>query len=160
MSRNRVIGRGGRLPWHLPADLQRFKRRTMGSAVIMGRKTWATMNKPLPGRTNVVITRDASFQAQGATVVCSLNDALAAARAAHPNAAEIFVVGGAEIYRLALAQADRIDLTLIEAVITDGDAFFPEFESDSTWRLVSSEQHAADDRHEFAYAFLSYERQR
>lgn len=163
MSRNRVIGRKGALPWHLPADLARFKQRTMGHAVIMGRKTWAAIPekfRPLPGRTNIVITRERSYRAEGAIVVHSLDESLDAARTAHPRDEELFVAGGAEIYRLALPVANRIDLTLVDTVIDDGDAFFPEFEGDPAWRLLREEAHAADDRHAVGFAFREYERKR
>ncbi len=161
MSRNRVIGRGNALPWRMPADMQRFKRRTMGGAVIMGRRTWDTMNgKPLPERTNIVVTRDAGFTAAGVIVTHDIDEAIRAAREAHPDAAEIFIVGGAEIYRLALPLADRIDLTVIETNIADGDAHFPEFEQDAQWRLQREESHPADERNAFAYAFRTYERKR
>lgn len=163
MSRNRVIGRKGQLPWHLPTDLERFKARTMGHAVIMGRKTWEGIPekfRPLPGRSNIVITRERSYRAAGATVVHALDEALNAARQAHPRDEELFIAGGAEIYRLALPVADRIDLTLVDTTIADGDAFFPEFEADSAWRLVREESHSADDRHAFGFAFREYERVR
>lgn len=159
MSRNRVIGRGGALPWRMPADMRRFKQRTLGSAVILGRKTWDTMNgSPLPRRTNVIISRDATFAAEGAVVVHDLDAAIDAARDAHPDAMELFVVGGSEIYRLALPRADRIDLTVIDTIVNDGDAFFPEFENDAAWRLVREEPQSPDERNPFAYAFRTYER--
>lgn len=159
MSRNRVIGRDGALPWRLPADLKRFKQRTMGHAVIMGRKTWDTLKGvPLPGRTNVVISRDHSLRAAGAIVTDSLDAALHAARIAHPDASEIFIAGGAEIYRLALDRADRIDMTLVDATIADGDAFFPEFDHSGRWRLEREEKHAADAKHAFTFAFREYVR--
>ncbi len=161
MSRNRVIGRTGALPWRMPADLKRFKQRTMGHAVIMGRKTWEALNgRALPGRTNIVITRDPAFAAEGAVVAHSLDEALRAARAAHPDQNEVFFTGGEEIFRLAVPLADVIDLTVIDTNIADGDAFFPEFEEDSSWRLVSDEPHAADDKNAHAYAFRRYERVR
>ena len=163
MSRNGVIGRAGALPWRLPADLKRFKARTIGNAVIMGRKTWDTLKGvPLSGRTNIVITRDRSLDAPGAIVTDSLGAALQAARAAHPDASEIFIAGGAEIYRLALPEADRIDMTLVDTTIADGDAFFPDFErrGDSAWRLVREEPHAADAKHDFAFEFREYVRDR
>jgi dihydrofolate reductase len=158
MSRNRVIGSGGALPWRMPADMQRFKKRTMGRAVIMGRRTWASMNGPLAGRSNIVLTRDAGFAADGAIVVRTLDDALNAALKARPDSGEVLIVGGADIYRLALPRANRIDLTLVDAVISDGDAFFPEFETDGTWRLVSEERHPADARNPHAFTFQEYER--
>lgn len=159
MSGNRVIGRGGELPWRMPADLRRFKQRTLGHAVIMGRKTWAALGgKPLPGRTNIVITRDRSFAAAGAVAAHTLDDALRLAHASQPEQSEVFITGGEEIFRLALPLADVIDLTVIDADIPDGDAFFPEFEHDSSWRLAREEPHAADATHAHAYSFLRYER--
>jgi len=161
MSLNRVIGRRGELPWRLPTDLKRFKQRTMGHAVVIGRKTWDTLKGvPLPGRTNIVITRDRLLRAPGAIVTDSLDAALGAARTTHPDAGEIFIAGGAEIYRLSLPRADRIDTTLVDATIADGDAFFPEFEGDAAWRLVREERHPADAKHQFAFAFRDYVRER
>jgi len=126
--------------------------------VIMGRKTWQTMDKPLPGRTNIVITRDPAFHAAGATVVRSVEDGIRIARQLEPSDEETFIVGGAEIFRLALPLANRIDLTVIETNVEDGDAFFPEFEDDASWRLVLSEPHEADVRNAHAYTFHMYER--
>ncbi len=159
MSRNRVIGRDGKLPWHMPADLRRFKQRTTGHAVIMGRKTWDTLNgRPLPGRANIVVTRDAAFSAEGVIVVHSMDGAIDAARRERPDADEIFVAGGAEIYRLALPMADRIDLTVIDMDVIDGDAHFPPFEHDSRWRLQREERHPADDRQAVGLVFCEYQR--
>jgi dihydrofolate reductase len=158
MSRNRVIGRDGSLPWRIPADMQRFKRRTTDHAVIMGRRTWESMKGPLPERANIVVTRDKTFRAEGAIAVHSLDDAVRVALEQKPLADEIFIIGGAEIYRLALPRADRIDLTVIDVEIADGDAFFPEFESDIAWRLVSEQRHAADDRNLFAFKFCEFRR--
>jgi dihydrofolate reductase len=161
MSRNRVIGRGGALPWRMPADLRRFKQRTLGHAVIMGRRTWDALGgRPLPGRSNIVITRDGSLSAAGAIVTHSINDAIRAAQSAPANQEEVFITGGEEIFRQALPLADVIDLTVIDVNIPDGDAFFPEFESDPAWRLISEQLHPADDAHEHAYAFRRYERSR
>lgn len=159
MSRNRVIGRDGQLPWHMPADLRRFKQRTMGHAIIMGRKTWdALKGVPLAGRINIVLTRDQSFSTDAAVVVHSLQEAIAAAKQASPSAEEIFVAGGAEVYRIALPIADRIDLTVIDTDVIDGDAHFPEFEHDRQWQLKSEKHCPADDRHAAAYAFRTYQR--
>ena len=120
MGRNRAIGLDGRMPWHLPGELQHFKRVTMGKAVIMGRKTWESIGRPLPGRQNIVITRAAGYQAPGCDVVGSPDEAIAAAG----DVEEIMVIGGSEIYALFLARADRLYLTRVHAAI-DGDAFFP-----------------------------------
>ncbi|MEO8627737.1 MAG: dihydrofolate reductase [Betaproteobacteria bacterium] len=139
IDRNRVIGNQGKLPWHLPADLKRFKALTMGHHIIMGRKTWESIGKPLPGRTSVVISRDSNFSAAGAIVVGSL----AKAREVASSDAEAFVIGGAEIFRVALPQLDRLYLTRIDAEYA-GDVFLPACEDDG-WSLVSEESHAAAD---------------
>jgi dihydrofolate reductase len=152
MAENRVIGRGSALPWRLPADTKRFKALTMGHPVIMGRKTFDTIRRPLSGRRNIVITRDRAWTTAGVEVVHNLGDALRLAA----GGAEAFVAGGAEIYRLALPHATRLDLTLVHARV-DGDAFFPEF-SPSDWALVSDEHHVADAKHAFAFSFQRYER--
>ncbi len=135
MAENGVIGRDGQLPWHLKADLQRFKRLTMGHTIIMGRKTWESIGRPLPGRRMVVVTRQNGYQAEGVQVAASLDDALALARLAGDE--EAFIIGGAEIYRLALPLADRLYLTRVLAPV-EGDTTFPEFDA-SHWRLVESE---------------------
>jgi dihydrofolate reductase len=159
MSRNRVIGRGGALPWRMPADLRRFKQRTMGHAVIMGRKTWEALGgRALPGRTNIIVTRDRQFSAPDGVVRHSVQEAVDAARAALPDHREIFVTGGEEIFRLALPVADVIDLTVIDADIADGDAFFPAFEDDPQWKLATVETHTADAAHAHNYSFRRYER--
>lgn len=152
MAENRVIGRGNALPWRLPADMKRFKALTMGHAVIMGRKTFDTMGKPLPGRRNIVLTRDRRWSSPGVEVTHDLAGALALAA----GDSLVFVAGGAEIYGLALPRANRLDLTLVHATV-DGDAFFPEF-SPSEWSLVEDEKHAADDRHAFPFSFRRYQR--
>jgi len=154
VSDNGVIGRDGGLPWRLPRDLRHFKRTTMGHHLIVGRRTWEEVGMPLPGRTMVVVTRDPSFRAAGATVVHSLDAALAAARGDD----EPFIGGGAHIYREALARAlvDRLYLTRVHAAV-EGDTFFPELDL-ASWRLVSEEHHPADEKNEHALSFLVYER--
>lgn len=122
MAENRTIGKDNKLPWKLPADLQRFKKLTTGHAVIMGRKTFESIGRPLPQRQNIVISRNPNFKAAGIEVASSLSKALEAAKGD-----EVFVIGGQQIYAEALALADRIYLTLIHEEI-DGDAFFPEFD--------------------------------
>ncbi len=124
LSENRVIGKAGAIPWHLKDDFRRFKERTTGHAIIMGRKTHESIGRPLPGRTNIVITRDSSREIPGCIVVGSLNDALARAREVESE--EIFVIGGGQIYAEVLPLADRLYLTLVHAIM-DGDAFFPEY---------------------------------
>jgi dihydrofolate reductase len=147
LARNRVIGSGNRLPWHLPEDLRRFKRLTMGAPVIMGRKTHESIGKALPGRRNIVVTRQAGARFEGCEVAGSLEAALALAG----DVPEVFVIGGAELYRLALPRADRLYLTLIDANY-DGDAFFPEFDP-AEWRETAREPGAG-------FAFVTYERRR
>jgi len=155
VAENGVIGRQNALPWRLPTDLRRFKALTMGHPVIMGRKTWDSIRKPLPGRRNIVVTRNAAFQPAGAERAGSLEAALTAA-ANGPGGSEVFVVGGAEIYRLALPLADRIHLTLVRAR-PEGDAYFP-LPDEQRWRLVSSESVPKGEGNEFAMEFRLYER--
>lgn len=151
-SENNVIGNQGDLPWRLPSDLQHFKAVTMGKPIVMGRKTWESIGRPLPGRQNIVITRQAGFTAEGCDVVGSVDAALAVAG----DAEEIMVIGGSEIYALFLSRADRLYLTRVHAEI-DGDAFFSTGD-DNTWSLVDCEQHPADDNNEFGFSFQIYER--
>ena len=153
VSENGVIGRGGRVPWHLSDDLRRFKRVTGGHTVIMGRRTFESIGEePLPGRRNIVVTRQADYSPRGVIVAHSLGHALEEAGSDE----SVFVVGGGEIYREALPHADRLDLTIVHAEV-EGDAFFPEFD-ESGWRLVSDERHEADGRNEFPHSFRVYER--
>jgi dihydrofolate reductase len=156
VSSNGTIGRDGGLPWHLPADLKHFKRTTMGHHLIVGRRTWEEVGEPLPGRTMIVVTRSRSFSPEGAHVVRSVEEALALAA----DDDEPFIGGGSQIYRIALARdlVDRIYLTRIHAEI-DGDTSFPDFDLDE-WILVSEEHHEADDKNEFPYSFLVYERKK
>ncbi len=153
VARNNVIGVGGDLPWRLPGDLAFFKRTTLGHPVIMGRRTWNEVGRPLPGRTNVVLTRDSTFEAPGARVVSSLDEALAPWR---DSEEEVFVIGGGEVYRLALPVAGRLWLTRIHAEVP-GDTTFPEW-SESDWRRVWSEEHSADADHPWPFTFEKWER--
>ena len=150
LARNRVIGVGNRLPWRLPEDLRRFKRLTMGAPVIMGRKTRESIGRPLPGRRNIVVTRERDATWEGCVVAHSLDEALALA----DDAAEAFVIGGAELYAQALPRADRLHLTLIDADYA-GDAWFPEFDA-AAWREVARESGVSADG--LGYAFVDYER--
>lgn len=154
VARNGVIGIDNRLPWRLPADLKHFKALTLGHTVIMGRKTWESLPekfRPLPGRRNLVITRDANYRAKGATVVLSLPDAIAAA-----ESDEAFIIGGAELYATALPVADCLQLTEIDADF-DGDTWFPAIDPNH-WRETAREKH--HDESGFDYAFVKYQRQR
>lgn len=153
VARNGTIGRDNTLPWRIPEDLQRFKALTLGHPVIMGRKTWDSLGRPLPGRLNMVISRDPAYLATGATTVTSLHQAIAQATAQAPK--EIFIMGGAEIYQLALPLAQRLQLTEIEADV-DGDAHFPPFDR-TNWRETLREARQTGDG--LCYAFVTYERQ-
>lgn len=152
VAENSVIGRDGGLPWHLPADLRHFKRLTMGRPVVMGRRTWEEVGRPLPGRRNVVLTRRPGFVAEGAEV----HDSLEAALEALEEAEEVHVIGGAGLYALALVRADRLELTRVHAE-PDGDTRFPDWDR-SAWRRVASEHHPADERHPHAFTFETWER--
>jgi len=152
MAENRVIGVGNTLPWHLPADLKHFRQITTGHHVIMGRRNYESIGKPLPNRINIVVTRNRHFRAPGCVVAHSFEEALERARA-DP---EIFIIGGAEIYRQAFNRADRLYLTLVHANIV-GDTYFPPFDPDQ-WDEIKREQHEADDKNPYAYSFLMYDR--
>ncbi len=152
VSTNNVIGAQGDLPWRLPADLKRFKALTMGKPIIMGRLTWESIGRPLPGRRNIVITRNKDFDAEGCAVVASPAEALRAAG----DVDEIMIIGGGQIYDLFLPKAGRLYLTRVHTEI-DGDAWFPDVDSES-WELKSLESHAAGDANEFDFEFRNYER--
>ena len=154
VSENGVIGRDGGLPWRLSADLKHFKRTTMGHHLIIGRRTWDEVGQPLPGRIMVVVTRSRDLQAEGATIVHSLAEALEVAR----DDDEPFIGGGAHIYRRAFENdlVDRLYITRVHAEV-EGDTFFPDVDLDR-WELVFEETHEADERNEFPYSFLVYER--
>jgi dihydrofolate reductase len=151
VARNGVIGRDNGLAWHLSSDLKRFKALTMGKPMLMGRRTWDSIGRPLPGRRTLVLTRDRGFRAEGAEVVHDWEAALAAAAGT-----ELMVVGGAEIYALALAQADRLHLTEVAAE-PDGDVRFPAFDR-AQFRETFREAHPAGPRDEHAFAFVDWER--
>lgn len=154
MSENRVIGSNNRLPWKLPADLRYFKAKTMGKTLVMGRKTFESLQKFLAGRRIIVMTRDQGFSPQGAEKAHSLEQALRLAA----DEQEILIAGGSEIYALALQEGivDTIYLTLIHHEF-QGDAFFPEL-TDSAWALVSREDHQADSQNPYSFSFLVYTR--
>lgn len=150
-SDNNVIGVRNELPWHLPDDLRRFKALTMGKPVVMGRKTFESIGKPLPGRTNVVVTRQRDWSAPGCVIANSIADAIE-----YADAAEIMIIGGAQIFAEVLPQVSTIHLTRVD-VRLDGDAFFPEL-APSDWRETNREDHAADARHAYAFSFVILER--
>jgi dihydrofolate reductase len=154
VARNGVIGREGRLPWHLPDDLAHFKRTTLGRPVIMGRRTWESLGRALPGRRNLVVTRTPGYAAPGAEVFASLDAALAACG----EASDPVVIGGAELYAAALPRAQRIYLTRVHADV-EGDVFFPPFAADD-FAEVARVEHAADARHAHAFSIVTLERRR
>lgn len=158
VARNGVIGRDGDMPWRLSTDLQRFKRLTMGKPVIMGRKTFQSIGKPLAGRFNIVVSGDAAFAADGVAIARDLDAAFDLARdeAARSGAAEMAVIGGGEIYRTAIGRADRLYITHVEAS-PDGDSHFPPIDP-AIWRSVSSERIAAGERDSEATTFAVYDR--
>ncbi len=153
VARNGVIGCDNALPWRLPADLARFKRLTLGKPVVMGRKTWESLRiRPLPGRINIVLTRQPDYLAEGARIAASLGAAIEAAG----FAPDVMVIGGAEIYRQALPLASRVYLTRVEAEPA-GDAFFPALDP-AEWLETAREEYPADARNQHPYAFLAYAR--
>jgi dihydrofolate reductase len=153
VAENDVIGRGNQLPWHLPADLRHFKSLTLGKPVLMGRRTYVSIGKALPGRTNIVLSRSADFSTHDCVVARTLDEARIAA-GAHPA---LMVIGGAEIYRQCLPLASRIHLTLIHTRIQDGDTLFAGWRG-AEWDESSRERHEADDRNGYAYSFITLER--
>jgi dihydrofolate reductase len=152
LDRNHAIGRDGAMPWHLPDDLKRFKQLTLGKPVLMGRKTALAIGRALPGRHNLVLTRGNAAPFAGQEVVASLDAAIVAAG---PN--ELCVIGGGEVYALALPRAVRLHLTWVDTAVENADAFFPRFDA-SAWREVARERHPADARHEYTFDFVDYEK--
>ena len=152
MAKNRVIGAGGRIPWHLPNELKVFKSLTMGYHIVMGRKTYESIGRLLPGRTSVIVTRQRDYDVPGAIVVHSLGEALAACA----GDTEIFVIGGAELFREALPTADRIYLTVVDAE-PEGDTFMPQFEP-GDWHESEVQSFAPDAKHAYGYRFSFLER--
>lgn len=154
MSENRVIGRDGELPWHLPADLKHFQQTTMGHPVIMGRRTFESLGRPLPRRANIIVTRNSDYEVDDAIVVRSLEEAIQAAD--DDDSEEIFILGGEEIFRQAMPRAQRMYLTIVHAEV-DGDVMFPEFNANE-WRTIERCQHPADEKNEYACTFKTLER--
>jgi dihydrofolate reductase len=153
-ARNGVIGANGAIPWQLPDEQQLFKRLTMGHHIVMGRKTYESIGRLLPGRTTIIVTRQKDYAVPGAIVAHSLPDAINAAA----RDDEVFVIGGADLFREALPRADRLHLTTVDAAPT-GDTFMPEIDL-SEWREVTSESHAVDEKHAHSYVYTLYERRR
>lgn len=152
MARNRVIGAGGKIPWHLPNELQLFKSVTMGHHIIMGRKTYESINRLLPGRTTVIVTRQRDYAIPGAKIAHTLDEAIALCA----GDSEIFVIGGGELYRAAMPLADRLYLTVVDAE-PDGDTQMPAFNT-TEWRLHSTKQYSRDERHAHDYRFEVHDR--
>src|SRR5690606_27394246 len=153
VDRRLAIGRGNALPWHLPDDLARFKALTLGKPVLMGRRTAESLGRALPRRRNLVLTRSGRVPFSGMEAVSTLDQACALA----DGAGELCVIGGAEVYALALPRASAMYLTHVDAVVEGADVFFPAFARED-WSPVSREPHPADDRHDFAFEFVEYRR--
>src|SRR5258706_9386132 len=154
VSENNVIGEDNKLPWHLPSDMKYFKKKTWAMPVVMGRKTFEALGKPVEGRTNIVITRQTDWKAGGVEIKHSIEQAIV--EATKLDAKEIFIIGGAEIFSAALPSADRIYFTLIHHNF-EGDAFFPELKQEE-WKLASKKDHEADEKNKYAHSFQVWER--
>jgi len=152
IANHNVLGKNNKLIWHLPADLKRFKKITSDHCVIMGRKTFESLGRPLPNRTNIVITRNKYFKAEGCIVVNSLTDALNYAKAD----ANLFIIGGANIYKQALAYADILDLTIVHHTF-EGDVFFPKIDK-TIWKETSRQDFKADANNKYDYSFVKFEK--
>ena len=153
IAENNALGKDNQLIWHLPADLKRFKKTTLNHAVIMGRKTFESLGKPLPNRTNILITRDKNYKAEGCEVVNSLKDALEVALKVDENP---FILGGAEIYNQAMPFTDKLDVTFVHHKF-DADVFFPEIDK-TIWKETSRENYKADENNKYDYSFVTFER--
>lgn len=154
ISANNVIGKDNELPWYLPADLKYFKRTTLGHPVIMGRKSYDSIGRPLPKRTNIIVTRDPYYISSNILVAHSIGEAVDLAK--DMESEETFIIGGAMIYESSLPLLDRMYITEVNANI-EGDTFFPEWNQEE-WKLISEEHHTSDEKNEFDYAFKIYER--
>ena len=150
MDKNRLIGKDNDLPWHLPADLQHFKSTTMNKPILMGRKTYDSIGRPLPGRTNIVLTRSEGIHIDGVTVVNSLDEAIKSV----PDADELMVIGGSSVYELVLPKTDFMYLSFVEGEF-EGDAWFPEF-NEEDWEIVDSKMQMPDEKNVHACRFVTY----
>jgi dihydrofolate reductase len=151
MGKNRAIGLDGRMPWHLPAELQHFKQATMGKTIVMGRKTWQAIGRPLPGRQNIVVSRNPDFHAEGADVAGSLEEAVSIA-----DSDEVMVIGGGQLYILGLPLANRMILTLID-IEPEADTWFPEWD-EQEWSQISERRFPVDDKNKLAYRIIELNR--
>lgn len=156
MAKDRVIGKDNQMPWHLPADLKHFKSVTMGKPIIMGRKTYQSIGKALPGRTNIVISSNPSLQLDDAVVTSSLDEAVDVAKQDNDD---IMIIGGGRIYEAMLPYADKLYLTFIDLSV-EGDTYFPDYQSHAQWREIERETHEADEKNRLNYAFVTLERVR
>lgn len=156
MARNRVIGRNNKLPWHLPADLKHFKFLTMGKTIVMGRKTYESIGKPLPGRVNIIITRQAGYEVPGATVVSSIDDALLMCEKIRSINGENFIIGGEELYRQTLKICQRIYITEIQRDF-EGDVYFPEVDPNE-WKETQRDKHISENDANLEYHFVVLDR--
>ncbi|MBU2878788.1 MULTISPECIES: type 3 dihydrofolate reductase [Aliiglaciecola] len=153
MAKNRVIGADNSMPWHLPADLGHFKRTTLGKPVVMGRKTYESIGKALPGRLNIVISRDSEYQLEDAIVVSSCEDAVKAAG----DIDELMIIGGGTIYSHFLPLCHRLYLTQIDLAVA-GDTYFPDYNQSANWEVIETESHLADEKNKYNYQFLTLNR--
>lgn len=156
VSENNAIGINNELPWRLPEDLKFFKRTTMGKPVIMGRKTYESLGKPLPGRLNIVLSRSNEVKLPEGMVLCNNVDD-ATELAGKENTEEIFIIGGGKIFEQSMPLADRLYITRVHTAISNADAFFPDIDH-THWKLVWEEPHKADEKHAYDYSFQQYER--
>ncbi|MFV0305204.1 MAG: dihydrofolate reductase [Moheibacter sp.] len=152
-SENNVIGKNNELIWHLPADLKHFKDLTTGHPIIMGRKTYDSIGKPLPNRTNIVITRNKKWKSEGVSVADSLEEAMEIAKEINPT---LYIIGGGNIYEQSIESADALEVTEVHDEF-DGDTFFPQIDS-TVWKEVSRQDFPADEKNEFSFSFVRYER--
>ncbi|HAI96967.1 MAG: type 3 dihydrofolate reductase [Cycloclasticus sp.] len=152
MAENRAIGKDNALLWHLPKDFKHFKAVTMGKPILMGRKTYESIGKPLPGRKNIVITRDQRFTAEGVVIVHSISEALEASKGFD----EVMVIGGSSFYEQMLPEATRLYVTVVHEHF-EADAYFPEIRADE-WKKVDEVKHGADEKHAHAFSFITYQR--
>ncbi|MCL4135426.1 UNVERIFIED_CONTAM: hypothetical protein GTU68_010857 [Idotea baltica] len=151
IGKNRELGKDNELIWHLPNDLKRFKKVTSGNDVIMGRKTFESLGKALPNRNNIIITRNPDYKAENCIVVNSIEDAIKSG-----TSSNLFIIGGAQIYKQAIKIADQLDITFVDANL-DADAYFPEIDSDR-WKEIRRENLLADEKHKYNYSFVLYNR--
>ena len=154
MDKNRVIGKKGTIPWHLPADFEHFKTLTMGHPVIMGEKTYHSIGKPLPGRTNIIL----SYEGKSFPECLTANTLEEAITLGYKENDTVYVIGGGQVYRLAMPLANRLDITYVDTEIDEGDTFFPEIDAENGWKEISREKHSADEKNAYAMEFVSYER--